>query len=232
MSTTSIDQTQQRFLRAVFDRIPLERVVELHLFAPIRQGGVETGLAVLAALQELPEGAPGLEVPDEQGLVVESSPQMELQPVDSPSAEDAAHETGDEQAAPDADVDGRLVQSAESPRDDAAAETSDAEIASSEGTLDGVSEEEESSVADTDAEASPAVVRHVVYTARYVLVLKGADRGKWEVDVRDEADAPLITVDAVVRGVQRRVGDLAEVERLGPEQLAIAVSDTPWRASE
>ena len=37
-----------------------------------------------------------------------------------------------------------------------------------------------------------------IHTARYRLTLKGADRGKWEVDVVAEADAPLDAVDAVV----------------------------------
>ena len=41
-------ETQQRFLRAIAERVPTEQVVELHLFPPIRQGGVETGVAVVA----------------------------------------------------------------------------------------------------------------------------------------------------------------------------------------
>ena len=41
-------ETQQRFLRSIAERVPLEHVVELHLFPPIRQGGVETGVAVVA----------------------------------------------------------------------------------------------------------------------------------------------------------------------------------------
>ena len=44
----------------------------------------------------------------------------------------------------------------------------------------------------------------VVYSARYRLTLKGPDRGKWETNMIAEADAPLASVDAVVRGVQRR----------------------------
>jgi hypothetical protein len=47
-----------------------------------------------------------------------------------------------------------------------------------------------------------------VYTARYRLVVKGPDRGRWEFECVAEADAPLITVETVVRGVQRRSGDL------------------------
>ena len=41
-------ETQQRFLRAIAERVPMRQVVELHLFPPIRQGGVETGVAVVA----------------------------------------------------------------------------------------------------------------------------------------------------------------------------------------
>src|SRR6187455_3021600 len=41
-------ETQQRFLRAIAERVPMGQVVELHLFPPIRQGGVETGMAVVA----------------------------------------------------------------------------------------------------------------------------------------------------------------------------------------
>ena len=41
-------ETQQRFLRAIAERVPKAQVVEVHLFPPIRQGGVETGVAVVA----------------------------------------------------------------------------------------------------------------------------------------------------------------------------------------
>jgi len=53
-----------------------------------------------------------------------------------------------------------------------------------------------------------------VFTGRYRLTIKGPDRGKWDADVVEEADAPLVTVEAVVRGVQRRAGDAAGPERL------------------
>ena len=104
-----------------------------------------------------------------------------------------------------------------------------------ESDAEGSSVAPDVTVPEGDAEESPdrrVPVRHVVYTARYRLVLKGPDRGKWELDIRDEADAPLVTVDAVVRGVQRRIGDIAEVERMTPEQLAVAISDTPWKAGD
>ena len=53
--------------------------------------------------------------------------------------------------------------------------------------------------------------------------LKGVDRGKWEVDVVAEADAPLDAVDAVVRGVQRRAGEGAEPDRLSTEAFREAL---------
>ena len=77
-------------------------------------------------------------------------------------------------------------------------------------------------------EASPPR-RYVVCTARYRHTLKGPDRGKWEVTVTEEADAPLLTVDAVVRGVQRRSGDVDEIVRLSGDELraALPVPATP-----
>ena len=46
----------------------------------------------------------------------------------------------------------------------------------------------------------------------------------------EEADAPLVTVDAVVRGVQERAGEGGEPERLGPDALAplAAGPGAPW----
>jgi hypothetical protein len=61
--------------------------------------------------------------------------------------------------------------------------------------------------------------RLAVYTARYRLILKGPDRGKWELTVRAEADAPLVTVDKVVRGVQTRAGDVEGAERLTGDEF-------------
>ena len=70
-----------------------------------------------------------------------------------------------------------------------------------------------------DAVAAP---RFTVYSARYRLALKGLDRGKWEMSVTEEADAPLRTVDAVVRGVSRRSGDAAETVRLSGDEFRAA----------
>ena len=159
-------ETQQRFLRAIAERVPAEQVVEVHLFPPIRQGGVETGVAVVA---EDPRRVTEPVVVDATGI--ESIEAMEP--------------TG------------------ESPDDEAA-----------DPVPNEVSAADQSSEDAPDDEPTP---RLTIHTARYRLTLKGVDRGKWEVDVVAEADAPLDAVDAVVRGVQRRAGEGADPDRLTSE---------------
>ena len=132
-----LTETRERFLLAIAAQIPVERIAEIHFFQPIRQGGVESGVAVVAAW-----------------------PAMAEAPSESPS--------------------------------------------------------------ETNAEESPREARElrpVVYTARYRLTLKGLDRGKWETSVVAEADAPLVTVDAVVRGVQRRSGDADVATRMDGDDV-------------
>ena len=104
-------ETTERFLKEIADRVGAVSVESVHLFPPIRQGGVETGAAVVAA-----------------------------------------NETGQ--------------------------------------------------------------ARHTVWSASYRHTLKGPDRGKWEVEITAEADAPLVTVDVVVDGVMKRAG-----EQFSPEKL-------------
>jgi hypothetical protein len=145
---------RERFLRAVLAQVPLERVAEVHLFAPMRQGGVESGVAVVAAT---PDGAAG--------------------PPPAHESPDAAAPG----AAPDA--------------------------------------------------PPPAPVRHTVYTAHYRLTVKGPERGRWQVDVRADADAPLLTIDEVVRGVQRRAGDANAAARLDAEACARAAGLDPATAA-
>jgi len=67
-----------------------------------------------------------------------------------------------------------------------------------------------------DPTLADAILDRLVHNA-HRLTLKGVDRGKWEVDVVAEADAPLEALDAVVRGVQRRSGEGAEPDRLNAE---------------
>jgi hypothetical protein len=119
------DETRTRFFIAIAAQIPPERVMEVHLFGAIRQGGMESGVGVIAVDRD-------------------------------------------------------------------------------------------------DPGAGPAP-RYVVYTARYRHTLKGPERGKWEASVTEEADAPLVTVDAVVRGVSRRSGDADETIRLSGDEFRAAL---------
>ena len=132
--TRFLEPTRERFLLAIAAALPAERFIELHFFSPIRQGGVESGVAVIAANPERVE----------EPIVADAPP-------------------------PD-----------------------ESDVASLRMTS----------------------VRYTVYTAKYRLVLKGAERGKWECTVVAEADAPLVTVETVVRGVQRRSGDEEGPERM------------------
>ena len=127
---------RERFIKAILERIPVERIAELHLFPAIRQGQIETGVAVVAA-----EPPPSLELP--------------LQPP------------------------GRLE----------------------------------------------------VHTARYRLTRKGPERGKWVFEVKTQADAPLESVEAVVRGVQDRAGEAIEPTRLTGRELLVLTSEPAWQTS-
>ena len=120
---------RERFVRAIAERLPGRRLEDIRLFAPLRQGGVESGVAVITAAM------------------------------------------------------------------------------------------------DVAADAPP---RFTIYRAHYRLTLKGADRGKWEVTVTEEADAPEGTVDEVVRGVLRRAAEASEPERLMGDTLHAALLDETW----
>jgi hypothetical protein len=186
-----MDETRARFLAAIAKQLPAERIAETHLFAAIRQGGVESGVAVIALEQE---------------HVTEATP----------------HENGEQPSSTDVSdtpAAGDVPDNAESGMADtsggAADECSDADSP--------YASEADPEPAAVSAPAAPR--RYVVCTARYRHTLKGPDRGKWEVTVTEEADAPLLTVDAVVRGVQRRSGDVDEIVRLsGDEVRAVLVS--------
>jgi hypothetical protein len=185
------DDVRDRFLAAIAAQIPPERVKELHLFAGIRQGGTESGVAVIAV-----ERVDPITVDVDGGYVP------------APAVADAATvETKAEVIVAD-----QLADEAEFVAD---------EVVEASATAD-----EPREPARTP-EQPPA--RFTVYTARYRLTLKGLDRGKWEVSVKEEADAPLLTVDAVVRGVSRRSGDADETIRLSGDEFRAALPE-PARA--
>lgn len=90
------------------------------------------------------------------------------------------------------------------------------------------------SVAPSESSDSPppesVSPRLTVYRASYVLTRKGPERGKWEVDVTSEAEAPLETLADVARGVHRRSGDDAEPERLTGSAFRAALAEESWTA--
>lgn len=155
-----MDDTRARFLTAIAGRLGADRVVELHLFSPIRQGVLETGVAVVAV---------------------------------TPSEEEAQAQWG----------------------------AGDAEQVESTAPVD--------PAMSTDPTLPPPARRLVVFTARYRLIRKGPDRGKWLFECGATADAPLATVDAVARGVTQRSKDLTETERLSGELLRTLLQDPAWR---
>lgn len=130
-----LNETGERFLKAILERVPVERIVEIHLFPAIRQGQLETGVAVVAA---------------------EPPPTLELQ-LQSPRLE--------------------------------------------------------------------------VHTAWYRLTRKGPERGKWEIEVKTQADAPLETVETVVRGVQERTGEALDPMRLTGRELIALMNEPAWQTS-
>ncbi|MFN2636658.1 MAG: hypothetical protein ABR585_06515 [Gemmatimonadaceae bacterium] len=151
-------ETTERFLREIADRIGLEAVDEVRLFPPLRQSGVETGVAVVAALP-LP-------------------PELDLPPERNEPPEALSDSSGDE-FLPIEEEDREII-----------------------------------------------VHRHTVFTARYRHTLKGPDRGKWEVDVQAEADAPLVTLDQVIRGVMKRAGEPFEPEKISATAFRTIIEGT------
>ena len=192
-----MDETRARFLAAIAKQLPAERIAEAHLFAAIRQGGVESGVAVIALEQE----QVAVELP--QAL---AEGDVATEPAESQAADDVVDAVDVEETLGAADA------------EELTADADDDSPYASEIDVEPV------------AVAAPAPPRrYVVCTARYRHTLKGPDRGKWEVTVTEEADAPLLTIDAVVRGVQRRSGDLDEIVRLSGDELraALPVPATP-----
>lgn len=275
-----VSEVTERFLRAILLKVPLDRIEELHLFSPLRQGTIETGIAVVAArvlVIDEPDTS-ALELELEAGnevyvddaidvdtsvdatvdaavdasidATVEVSVDAEIE-VSEESSIDASVDveseagmiTGDADGAQsdavidDAEIDGEVTEEAlehaaefiaeeeDSPYSDdppanARVVNTESEIVAAEGTeLDAIVAD------DTEHEMVAAVprIRHTVYTARYRLVVKGPERGRWEMDVVDEADAPLLAVETVVRGVQRRSGEETATVRYDAAQLARAL---------
>jgi hypothetical protein len=156
-------ETTERFLREIAQRVGIDAVDEVRLFPPLRQSGVETGVAVVAAIP-LPPEASLARAQDEPPEALSESAGDEFLPIE-------------------------------------------------------------------DEEREIIVHRHTVFTARYRHTLKGPDRGKWEVQVQAEADAPLVTLDQVVRGVMKRSGDPFEPEKISASAFKTIVEGAATSAT-
>ena len=44
---------RERFIRAIAERLPGQRIEDIRLFAPLKQGGIESGVAVITAVLEV-----------------------------------------------------------------------------------------------------------------------------------------------------------------------------------
>ena len=108
-------------------------------------------------------------------------------------------------------------------------ETAVVETAAEE-TADVVSEPIENS-APVDVAVTPQAERLSILTAHFRHTVKGPDRGKWEFSMVHDADAPIETVENVVRGVARRAGEDAEPELLSGDDFQRALVEPWWTAT-
>lgn len=233
---------RERFFRAIAERIDVDRVEEVHVFPAIRQGGRESGVAVMTIRLEEPESSEQPTGPEESATSDDAvAPDAPGLP-GTPEASDASEHVADSAVA-EFEEDPAVSE----PETDPALAALVDDLAPSESEADSVTSESavvESFAADELAEnfmeapvptPVPPPRRFTVLRAHYVLMLKGPERGKWEVGVVEEADAPAATVDEVVRGVHERAGgwggDAEVPERLTGDDFRAALVEEPWTAS-
>ena len=262
-----MNETTHRFLQAIVDRLPSGRIAELRLFPAIRQGGIESAVAVVALEQpELPLAvAPPVDGSDD-GF---AEHQSDDEPVDGEivvtevvsevASEVVIEVVTDAVTADVVAADGAVAELP--PADEPIAEALDVEVTRimtdpfsvhAEGIFplgtgaEGAGEQEaelqpadENRVPAATPAATPAeppdvgdtIKRYAILTAHYRLTLKGPDRGKWEVDIVHEADAPLATLERVARGVARRAGDESDPEHFSGDALRHAIGQPSWVTS-
>lgn len=199
-------ETQERFLHTILARVPFDTIVELHLFPAIRRGTLETGVAVIAA--DLPAATLAV-VSDElhEPFVVSDELQEPSVVIDEPQATSVVEDS----------------PAAERADDTVLAATGDGESSpyrdETAGAETGTADSPDDAVAAPTATTTPAP-RLRILTASYRHTIKGVERGKWSVDVQDEADAPLEAVEAVLRGVRQRSTEPADPEMVSRDTLA------------
>jgi hypothetical protein len=311
-----MNDTTRRFLDAVLERVPEARIVEVRLFPAIRQGGVESGIAVLAVdpdpplpIPDAPELEAGLESmfePFGEDSARDGETPVDLVAIDDDAANvdpdtvvPATRATTDaeaplsvppQRATTDAEAPHsvvppqRVTTAADAPlsvvpakRATASAEpepsvvpphalddrttaiemrhegitdaptqelpvapdqpTSEIAIDLARAGSDSAAEaapDEDIALGDIlalpspDERAAPGHDRLAILCARYKLIVKGPDRGKWDVEIVHQADAPLGTLDHVIKGVVRRSGDDAVPERYTRQSLRDLLDAPAW----
>lgn len=148
-------ETQQRFLKAIAERVTGDNVTEIRLYPTVRVGPVESGVAIVATKEPMPVAV------------------------------------AEEQVSAEGDV-----------------------------TVDEI----------RTASARPD--RLSILTAHFRHTVKGPDRGKWEFTMVHDADAPIETVESVVRGVARRSGEDGEPELLSATDFQKALTEPWWTTAQ
>lgn len=152
-------ETQQRFLKAIAERVNGENIAELRLYPTVRVGPIESGVAIVATTEPAVQSAPDN---TEAASVEPEAPSLEPRASDSQAAK---HD------------------------------------------------------------------RLSILTAHFRLTVKGPDRGKWEFSMVHDANAPIETVESVVRGVARRAGEDGEPELLSGTDFHRALTEPWWTSS-
>ncbi len=231
-----MNEVRARFLKSILEQLPAERIVELHFFAPIRQGQIETGVAVIAAEPErpLPVAEPLVESAD---TADEASDELEVAIAEDgdADADDVDHdviaevEESDDVIAEVEEPDDDVITEDEA--DDSLAPSPYAEDAELAAQAQALADGELTAILDEHApvsDANDARPRFEIITAAYRWTRKGPERGKWEVDVTTEAEAPFPTVGTVVKGVHDRAGEELEPMRLTAAELQTLLSEPQW----
>lgn len=218
---------RDRFIAAIAQRIDPARMQAMYLFPPIRQGAVETGVAVVA-VDPLPPERP---VPaDETGDLFVAAAEARLAAATAVAEEliVAAEAAEAEAAVVEAEALATAAAAMDA-RDDAsaAAEAGVPTVAADDTERDTDADDADAPMEGADAR-SP---RPLVLTARYRLTLKGPDRGAWGFELHEQADAPLATIEMVVQGVAQRHEQAADPERLDADAVRAVLAEGPWTAA-
>jgi hypothetical protein len=199
-------ETQERFLRTVLTRVPVDSVVELYLFPPIRRGTLETGVAFIATV--LPPVA----------LAVVTDADVDAEAELAGDSDEAAEAAEAAEAIEATVTDPFVLEFAPDPDSPYA----DEPAALTESDIAETADEDVEAVDDVRVTAPSPRMR--ILTASYRHTIKGVERGKWIVDVQDEADAPLDAVEAVLRGVRHRSTEPADPEQVSHDALIALIA--------